>query len=237
MKKILLALALGCMSLSMTAQRASDANLDGDLRSYNRIGISYNNENYSFNNDYSDESDIDGLSLNGVGIDYIHGFHITESLPLFIETGLNFNLNFGSKTEKDSSEKYEVKSQDYNFQVPVNFVWRFNLGENLHLDPYVGLNFKLHLATKIKESYENEYDSENYDWFSVFDKDDMDGGDYTWNRFQMGWHVGAGITYSSIYFGLQYGTDFISAYSHDFGEGYKPKVSTGNLKVTVAYTF
>ena len=80
------------------------------------------------------------------------------------------------------------------------------------------------------------------DWVSVFDsaEDAMDGDDNTWNRFQMGWHVGVGFQYKPIYLGVQYGTDFIPAYSHKYtydGESETYKINTGNLKVTLGYVF
>ncbi|MDE6782593.1 MAG: hypothetical protein K2J17_02600, partial [Paramuribaculum sp.] len=101
----------------------------------------------------------------------------------------------------------------------------------------VGLNFKLNLATRFKEALEDGDDGsdDDTDWVSVFDKDEM-GEDGTWNRFQMGWHVGVGVQYSKIHLGLQYGTDFISAFSYSEG-GYKPAINTGNFKMTLSYCF
>lgn len=53
----------------------------------------------------------------------------------------------------------------------------------------------------------------------------------------MGWHIGCGFQYSKYYIGVQWGTDFIPAYSHKFEDGDKYKVSTSNLKVSLGYTF
>ncbi len=49
----------------------------------------------------------------------------------------------------------------------------------------------------------------------------MDGSEYTWNRFQMGWQIGVGFQYKPFYLGVQYGTDFIHAYSHKFEEDWR----------------
>lgn len=101
-------MAFAGLALSMSAQRASDAAFAAnDLKDYNRLGISYNNEHYSFNK--AAEDDVDGLGLNGFGIDYIHGFHITENLPLFIETGLNFNFN-SKKVYEEGGEYWEKET-------------------------------------------------------------------------------------------------------------------------------
>ncbi|MCM1349377.1 MAG: porin family protein [Firmicutes bacterium] len=239
MKKSFIAFACACIAFSASAQRASDAAFASEaLKDYNRIGVSYNNEHYGFNKDMEDELDFDGVGLNGFGIDYIHGFHLSSTLPLFLETGINFNYNFGSKSESYYDEEYTFKLQDMNFQVPVNLGWRFGLTEEASITPYVGLNFKLHMISRFKEEYKEDGEVEKTDWTNLFsdDKDEMGDKDATWNRFQMGWHVGVGFQYSPLYVGVQYGTDFIKAYSHDY-DGFKPSVNTGNLKVTVAYTF
>lgn len=64
----------------------------------------------------------------------------------------------------------------------------------------------------------------------------MDGKDYTWNRFQMGWHIGVGVNFNKYYLGVQAGTDFIPFYSHN-SNGYKPKVNTVDCKISLGYTF
>ncbi len=60
------------------------------------------------------------------------------------------------------------------------------------------------------------------------------------NRFQMGWQIGVGFEYQKYYLGVQYGTDFIPAYSHKFeydGATSKPKVNSQALKISLGYTF
>ena len=72
---------------------------------YNRVGISYNNDHYGFNKEMKYD-DYDGFSLNGVGIDYRHGFQLGAK-PMFIETGASFNFNFGSTSfGKEEDEGY-----------------------------------------------------------------------------------------------------------------------------------
>lgn len=219
---------------------------------YNRVGLSYDNTRYSFNKDYDD--DLDGVSTNGFGIDYIHGFSLSSSTPIFLEAGLNLNFGFGGTDvgEKVTYQNYwmqgKVKYQNINLQIPVNFVYKFDLGNDMSLAPYVGLNFKFNLVSKkksyadhnIPDSMLDDDDKKDFEgeWVNLFSSDDDNMGDkdYTWNRFQMGWHVGVGFQYTKFYFGIQYGTDFIPAYSHTDGN-WKPKVSTADLKVSLAYCF
>ncbi len=217
-----------------SAQRASEYDLGKSTDTpsgYNRIGVSYNNTSYSPNSDAKEY--IDGFSTNGVGIDYIHGFSISKSLPMFIETGANINFNFYGDSGSDWKQNY----QNFNIQVPVNYVYRFALNDDFSIAPYLGLNFKVNLLSREKydeyDDYNEEWESSG--WESLYDKDVM-GDDGTFNRFQMGWHVGVGVQYSKFHFGLQYGTDFIPAFKHSEG-GYKPAINNGNLKLTLSYCF
>lgn len=217
---------------------------------YNRIGISYNNNHFGFNDWLKDgafEGLIDGISLNGVGINYIHGFSLSQSTPIFIETGINANFGVGSTDTKalltDGYDYYsteiELKAQNVNLQVPVNFVYRIAASEDVTIAPYAGLNFKFNIVTKIKGKVSANGKSVESDWYSLFSENDMEeafGDDGTGNRFQMGWHIGVGVQYKPIYLGVSYGTDFIAAYSQKFN-GKSAKINTGNLTVNVGYTF
>ncbi len=226
---------------------------------YNRIGISYNNTHYGFNDAYGKDHSDNNFGLNGVGIDYIHGFSVSENIPLFIETGLNLNFNFGNKKgDKETVGEYWFEEKrnysDINMQVPVNVAWKFAVGDDFSIAPYVGLNFKVHFSSRYKDKIDTNVSNDiltaagitkdelEGDWISVFDdsEDAMGDKDATWNRFQMGWHVGVGFQYKPIYLGVQYGTDFIPAYSHKYtydGESETYKINSGNLKVTLGYVF
>jgi hypothetical protein len=210
---------------------------------YNMVGLSYNNTSYGFNDAYGRGHKDLNYSTNGIGIDYIHGFSVSKSLPMFVELGGNINFNFHSETEEEDGYKATAKFQNINLQVPVNFAWRFNIIDDFSIKPYVGINFKLNLVSQNKAEYENpDGEKEDSKWISCFDKGEeaMDGSEYTWNRFQMGWQIGVGFQYKPFYLGVQYGTDFIHAYSHKFeedGEKWTPRISNGNLKLVLAYSF
>jgi hypothetical protein len=231
--KILKVLMLACaLTFTSTAfaqfansGKSSAGSSGGDApETYQRIGISYNNANFSPNKKFDEDS----YSLNGVGIDYIHGSSVSSTLPLYWEIGAN--LNYGAKSESYDEETY--KYQLINLQVPVNLVYRYAASETLAIMPYVGLNFKGGIALREKYEYDGDYyDDEDSDWFSFYSKDDV-GEDNTFNRFQFGWHIGVGAQFSSLYVGLQYGTDFIPAYSKDGA-----KINTADLKVSLAYCF
>lgn len=239
MKKMIMLAAAAVMALGASAQRASDSELSYNEHpsGYNRIGLSYINQHYGFNWDSDDN-----FSTNGVGIDYIHGFGLSSSLPIYIETGLSFNMGFYSESESNSTSTYSwkgtTKFQNMNFQVPVNVAYRFNCGDNFAITPYLGINFKINAVSKKKYDAEYTYngntEKENGEWYSFYKKEDSD--DSTWNRFQMGWQVGVGAQYSNLYLGLQFGTDFIPTYSEKY-DNETFRISNSTFKVQLGYCF
>ncbi|TFU93659.1 hypothetical protein E4T81_06790 [Barnesiella sp. WM24] len=222
MKKLIFAVALIAASVSMNAQ------------DYNRVALSYDYTGLSFNKEmdffYTEKAET--LGTNGFGLNYTHGFGVANNM--FVEAGANIDFLFGSRTEKEDGWEETLKTQNINLQVPVNFVYRFNITEGVSIDPYVGLNFKLHFSERMR--FEDE--EETGKWESVFDdgEDAMWGKDNTWNRFQMGWQIGVGLNYEKYYLGVQVGTDFIPAYSHKVNN-VTGKVNTTNVKVSLGYTF
>lgn len=235
MKKILNLAAIVLLSAGVAqAQRATEYDLHSssqDIRSYNRIGVSYNNTHYGGNNDYNryiTDQDMD-LSLNGVGLEYIRGFRLSSSIPMFLEIGVNINFNFGTEEGLESGyREYKNKYKDINFQVPVNFLYRFRITDEFSIAPYLGLNLKAHAVTRKTTEYPYK---DSRCSVNLYSKDNM-GEENTWNRFQIGWHLGTYLQYSKVYLGIQYGTDFIPAYSH-----HESKINTGTFKLSVGYTF
>lgn len=250
------ALATAATASAQFANTSSKSASTGDYTGYNRIGISYNNTHFGYNKNAGGSDS--NFSLNGVGIDYIHGFGLTSNYPIFLEVGLNATFNFGSDSEEGDKDyfyndywmrsKYTSKKQFINLQVPVNFVYRFQVTDDWTIAPYLGLNFKLNVVGKFRTDLEIDHNvpsnllsqagiresdlKEEGEWQNVFDKDDMGSNDNTWNRFQMGWHIGCGFQYKPFYLGIQYGTDFIPAFKYE-----KAKVNTGNLKISLGYSF
>lgn len=240
MKKFILGAVAVLMALGASAE------------SYNRIQASYLNDHYGASKEYGKDA---SFSANGIGVSYVHGFSLSQSLPMFLEAGLQFNTAINSTTLAEEKYQVEILGDTYNIHeegkqkftninlaVPVNFGWRFNVMDNLTVSPYVGINFRVNVLGKVKYSVDidtnlpsdldKEFDeARGSESMSVYSKDDM-GEDGTWNRFQMGWQIGVGAEYSNIYLGLQYGTDFIPAFKYE-----KAKLNTGRFALTVGYSF
>lgn len=242
MKKVILAAILLAGATSANAE------------SYNRITLSYDRQNFSANSDYTGTYWGWDHPLNGFGINYFHGFGVAENM--FVEVGANMNFGFGSQIlyspEQYAGEWFRQKLQSHNINltVPINYVYRINVSDNIKIAPYAGINVKANILGEYRFTYDASIDKDHFKapgivyepWVNVYSSSEDDMGDdvNTWNRFQIGWQVGVGLELDKFYLGIQSGTDFIAAYKHTFEyEGYsvQPKVNSQALKVSLGYTF
>lgn len=237
----------GCMLAIAGSTMAED---------YNRAGLTYNLGHYNFNKNYEEEANFKGFCTNGFGLNYVHGFGLSESLPMFLEVGGELNFNFSNKkvyegTDEIFDYEYNIKEnslfQNINLNVPVNFTWHFAITDDITVAPYTGFSFKLHMMSRVKNKTEikglptdvlDDYFGEDEDkWQSVFGSEYKKEWGKTWNRFQMGWQLGANAIYQNKYtVGLEYGYDMIPAFSckedlDDF------RITNGTFKITLGYIF
>lgn len=178
---------------------------------YNRLGVSYELENWNVKHG-------DNIALNGVGVNYIHGFGLSKNVPVYIETGVKLMAGFGQL--KEDGEKYDYSTM--NVSVPANVAYKFSFADgNMALTPYFGVNFKFNVLAKEK--------SDGYTFNLLKDIDD-DGADAS--IFQAGWHIGLGYNFRSAYIGVEFGTDF-----NNFVSVGDYKISSNNFNVTLGYNF
>lgn len=240
--KILLTaiLAISC-AMPAAAQFANTGNtttttttrVASDINPYDRVSVSYVNTMLS-----TDVKNADDFSINGVGIDYIHGFSLSKSFPLYLETGVKATLSFYSREDcafaniwDDDAENKDFKTtfQTLSAAIPLNLAYKFTLtnGE-VSIVPYLGLNFKFNIMANGKQVYDPDHGDKEKEKYDFFDKKDMGDKDACWKRFQLGWHIGAGLNYRQLYIGLSYGTDFMEL---------AKKVNTSTFAVSVGYNF
>lgn len=212
-----------------------------EIAPYNQFGISYTNVKYTWDIPGGND-DMDDISTNGVSLKYIHGFSVSQKLPMYVETGLNLNFGFAKiYGEEEEDYAYFQKYQFAALAIPVNFAYKFNINDNIAIKPYIGLNFKFNLLGRTKgeieiydEDLEDYFDEEDLEskWGSLYSKKDMGDKDAVWNRFQMGWHIGADVQFNKFYVGLNYGTDFIPAWKYK-----KYKVNSGTFNIGIGVCF
>ena len=158
---------------------------------YNRLSVGYNAT--FMGNSFA------SLTLNGFTVKYVHGFGLTKSLPLYLETGLKLNMDFATPLE-GLLESGSVKRRMLYISIPLNIAYRFGFSNGISLQPYTGFNFKV-----------NAYGEDvTTDIYGRSVSQDLFSKDYNdWKRFQMGWQIGLGLNVKKFYFGFEYGLDFI----------------------------
>lgn len=190
---------------------------------YQEGAISYNHESF-----YASDSDLLHGGMNGFGLGYKYGIGITK-LPMFIEVGGQFNFNFDSNTEKEDDWKDKASVTHINLNIPVSYAYKFDIGNEMAIKPYVGLDFKFNmmLQGKFTEYYKGE---ETYSNTVNF----LGTGEHDWNYkvFQMGWHTGVSYYYQKYTVGINYGNDFTPIYKDKYD-----KVNTSTFNLTVGYAF
>lgn len=160
-------------------------NTDG----YNRIYVSYLPSKLKV-------SDSDGnIKMKGsFEAGYLRGIGLTSNVPLYLEVG--GALQYRSYSEEDYG--YETKVNALSLNIPVALTYRININEDFAISPNFGFDFRINMMGKFKELDADGEELSNFDLFS----------DGDWKRFQAGWHIGVGLDYRALHFGVQYGTDF-----------------------------
>lgn len=236
---MMMASATGFAQFANSSAASSSSNNGYVASSYDRFGVSYNSYKYTFDKDNADD-----LSLNGIGAEWIHGFGLSSTTPIYIESGLKFIYAFKSQSrdEKDYGETFEIttKYTMMNIAVPINLAYRFTLPGNsdVSITPFTGITLKYNIAMKSKDTADDEYyeykdmskkEIEEFEKSKdYFDKKDMEDKKNTYKRFQFGWQIGAGLSFKALYLGLSYNIDFTEA---------AKKTKTSNFAATIGYNF
>ncbi len=197
---------------------------ENPIHDYDLLGFYYTLEKFSPK--YEGNDDPDPVNTNGFQFKYLHGFSVSKSLPMFVEFGAD--IHYGTGKEDTSNDYVKNKYHVFDLAVPVNFAYRFQIADFFAIKPFIGLNFKINLL-----EYDHEYYGEGKSvWINLFSSDDMGGSDYTWNRFQLGWHLGVDFEFNKFFIGLNYGTDFIPAWKYK-----KNKVNSQTFNIGLGFVF
>lgn len=143
--------------------------------------------------------------FNGFTLSYVQSWHVTRTLPLFVEAGggLSFWRHSYDFSEEDIT--LETSQNLLGLYIPVNAVYKIKINDHMAVKPYTGFYFRLWLTGK--EKYESGVGgTTSSDSYTLFGEDGCD-----WKRFQMGWQIGASLDYNAYNFGFGYGIDFNQA--------------------------
>jgi len=145
-----------------------------------------------------------------------------------------------------------MKFSYLSLSVPVNLAYKISIpNSEVSITPFVGVTLKYNILAKTKYKFDKDEDADEDDYYypysgyaypyddedgyndgkdkdvDLFDKKDVSKNSQ-WNRFQVGWQIGAGLNYKALYVGFHYGSDF--------GEIYK-KAKTANWGLSLGYNF
>lgn len=183
--------------------------------------------------------DASNACFNGFGVGYNIDFRVSNSLPLYVGTGLDMRFVFRSQTILDDQEynfiNEKVNSTLINLNLPVNLSYRVPVADNFFLTPFVGLDFRVQVygnaSVKANDislelpTYGSTVGEVKHD-YNLFSGRDL--GSEHLRRFQMGWHAGLNFEYARFNLGLSYGTDFVKLHKNLGGS---------NFLVSVGYRF
>lgn len=122
MKKFLLLAIATIMSLGASAQLISSNTVTYHKEKgsgYNRIGASYN----------SLKGDVSGSeSVSGVSLSWTKGISVTNSIPLYVETGVGATYAFDGISGLIAT-------------IPLNVTYKIPVAENIKIAPLAGITF------------------------------------------------------------------------------------------------
>lgn len=199
MKKILLLAAAAVIGLTASAQFSnSGGSADAaDCSDWNTVYFQYNpmTLHYKGNNSSDDQS------FTGLALGYNHAFALSQSTPIYLETGLAVQYSFWSKSYDDESYKINALS----LKVPINFMYKWRIpNSRIDIIPFFGLSLRGNVWGQYKREYNKKSHSVN-----IFSSSDDEMGDDAWKRFQIGWQLGVKARFiDKILVGVSYGTDF-----------------------------
>ena len=184
----------------------------GVENSFNTLEFSYNPVSFRTVTE-------DGRScwnLNALSLAWNHAKLLPTNAPLYAQFGLGLQYSWYNDDDNDS------KTTFFTARIPVNLMYYIEVpNTNSVLMPYAGLHAHLHLSGKEK------YDNDSYSFFS---EDDM--GDSKFNRFTLGWHLGAKLALGKLVVGLAYEGPVTHLYNED-----DIKYNTTQVNISLGFRF
>jgi hypothetical protein len=152
-------------------------------------------------------------TMQGFNVGWIGGYNVTKGkcLPLYVETGIVWNADFGECMTYDESDIL------MNFEVPINVTYRYNFkNTKIYVAPYFGFHFKVNAL----------WMSSSEDYF------DYDGT----NRFQFGMQLGVNFDLGKFNIGFGWNNDFMPIWA---SEVYGEEISfhTSGARINIGVTF
>lgn len=176
------------------------------------------------------DGDDETEDMNAVSLNWAKAQSVSTAYPVYLQYGVGLQYAWQTDSEKEDSYSYKSTTSFLTAKIPVNLMYCLNVpNTQLSVLPYAGLNLQGHILgqTKVTVSYDGDSESES---MSFFDKDDMD--DETFNRFVVGWQIGAKLAFNDFVLGIGYEGPVSNLYKED---DFKINYSLINISIGVKF--
>lgn len=243
MKKIyffLVAVALFVSGATASAQfmnqgASSKASSSADVEDlFSTVEFTYSPVTMNSSIKYDGDSVKSSEDLNAISLNWAKVTSLPVDLPLYLQYGAG--VQYAWMTDSESEGDYSSKSTTsfLTAKVPVNVMYYFQIPSmNIALLPYAGLNLQGHILGQQKYTvkYDGESESETISFFS---KDDMD--DEPYNRFVVGWQIGAKVAFDKYIVGIAYEGPVTNLYKFN-EDGVTAKMNSTQINISVGIKF
>lgn len=220
MKKISILLFLVAMGVQVYAQNNSSSITANAITSgWNTVWVEWSPSTFKV-----DVKDADNQSFTGLSAGFSRAFNIAPSNPVYVEAGIGIQYSFFKDEFQD--ERPNIVEDEYNYwtsryytahrsldmwsvKIPVSLLYKFDIpNSSVSIMPLVGFNLRFNISAKQKAPGEKDYVFREGLETDLFDSKDMGDSSATWNRFQLGWHIGVKAHFfNHIMAGVSYGND------------------------------
>ncbi len=192
MKKLLLtALAFGAVAISSSAQDRIFNNPDNKAF----FGIRVAGEVTCPGNISEDGFGID-MFKNGGGIEFGGIYNIPVVANFYVEPGLklfynSYSYNDDLLFDDYSDDDLKASVRKFGMRIPVMAGYHFDFTDNVKVSVFTGPELEIGFSAK-----------EHVKYGRVSESEDLYGEDGGYNRADLTWGFGAGISYKKLYFGI-----------------------------------
>ncbi len=186
---------------------------------------------FTLNAGVGDDDDEISTDMDAVSLNWAQARAILPSLPVYLQYGVGLQYAWDSDTEKEDGYSYKSTMTFLTAKVPVNVMYYFNVPTTeIALVPYAGINLQGHIIGQQKSTVKYDGDSQSSS-SSFFSKEDME--DEAFNRFVVGWQIGAKVAYKKYYVGIAYEGPVTNLYKYED----IIKVNTNQINISFGIKF
>ena len=212
--------------LAAVALFISGANASAQV--VNTVDVTYSP--FTLNVEIGDDGDL-STDMNAFSLNWAQARTILPSLPVYLQYGVGIQYAWELDTEKEEGVSYKSSTSLLTAKVPVNVMYCFDVPTTeVSLIPYAGINLQGHIIGQSKSTIKYDGESQSSS-SSFFDEDDMDGEAF--NRFIVGWQIGAKVAYKNYFVGVAYEGPVTNLYKFDDDI----KVNTNQVNISFGIKF